>query len=50
MQLVIGSIVRAHGIRGEVLVRVTTDDPEDRFQVGSVLRTDPTSAGPYNGR
>jgi 16S rRNA processing protein RimM len=46
MQLVIGSIVRAHGIRGEVVVRVTTDDPEDRFKVGSVLCTDPASAGP----
>ena len=46
MQLVIGSVVRAHGVRGEVVVRVTTDDPQDRFKVGSVLDTDPASAGP----
>lgn len=46
MHLVIGSVVRAHGIHGEVVVYVTTDDPEDRFVVGSVLATDPTTAGP----
>jgi 16S rRNA processing protein RimM len=48
MQLVIGSIVRAHGIRGEVVVRVTTDEPQDRFKVGSVLDADPASAGPLH--
>jgi 16S rRNA processing protein RimM len=46
MQLVIGSVVRAHGIRGEVVVAVTTDEPEDRYVVGSVLATDPTASGP----
>jgi 16S rRNA processing protein RimM len=45
-QLVIGSVVRAHGVRGEVVVYVTTDDPEDRYEAGSVLVTDPASAGP----
>jgi 16S rRNA processing protein RimM len=45
-QLVIGSVVRAHGVRGEVVVYVTTDDPEDRYVVGSVLVTDPPAAGP----
>lgn len=44
--VVVGSIVRAHGIRGEVVVYVTTDDPEDRFAAGSVLKTDPAAAGP----
>ncbi len=38
--------MRAHGIRGEVVIYVTTDEPEDRFAVGSVLATDPTAAGP----
>lgn len=46
MQLVIGSIVRAHGVRGEVTVYVTTDDPEDRYVAGAVLDTDPATAGP----
>jgi len=45
-QLVIGSVVRAHGVRGEVVVYVTTDDPDDRYGVGSVLATDPATAGP----
>jgi 16S rRNA processing protein RimM len=46
MQLVIGSIVRAHGVRGEVVVAVTTDEPQDRYVAGSVLETDPATAGP----
>jgi 16S rRNA processing protein RimM len=46
MQLVIGSVVRAHGVRGEVVVAVTTDEPQDRYVVGSVLATDPASSGP----
>jgi len=37
MQLVIGQIVRPHGIRGEVVVEVTTDDPAARFAAGSEL-------------
>jgi 16S rRNA processing protein RimM len=46
VQLVVGRIGRAHGIRGDVLVDVRTDDPELRFAVGSVLATDPAAAGP----
>jgi 16S rRNA processing protein RimM len=46
MQLVIGSIVRAHGVRGEVVVAVTTDEPQDRYVAGSVLETDPATSGP----
>ena len=46
MQLVIGSVVRAHGVRGEVVVAVTTDEPQDRYVAGSVLETDPATAGP----
>lgn len=46
MQLVIGSVVRAHGVRGEVVVAVTTDEPQSRYVVGSVLETDPATAGP----
>jgi len=39
-------VVRPHGIRGEVAVEVRTDDPDQRFAVGSVLDTDPPEAGP----
>ena len=41
MLLVVGEIVRPHGVRGEVLVHVRTDEPADRFAPGSVLITDP---------
>ncbi|MPZ97557.1 MAG: ribosome maturation factor RimM [Propionibacteriales bacterium] len=46
MELVIGRIGRAHGIRGELSVDLRTDDPEARFAVGTVVATDPASAGP----
>jgi 16S rRNA processing protein RimM len=46
MQLVVGRIGRPHGIRGDVAVDVRTDDPELRFAVGSVLRTEPAAIGP----
>jgi 16S rRNA processing protein RimM len=57
MLLVIGRIVRPHGIRGEVVVDVRTDEPAQRFAVGSVLVTDPPgssltveAARPHQGR
>ena len=46
MQLVIGRIIRPHGVRGEVVVEIHTDSPAERFTVGSALATDPTEAGP----
>jgi 16S rRNA processing protein RimM len=46
MQLVVGQIVRPHGVRGELVVDVRTDEPDLRFAVGSVLQTDPATAGP----
>ena len=48
MQLVIGRILRAHGVRGEVVVEITTDEPAARFVAGSVLVTDPAAAGPLS--
>ena len=45
MLLVVGQIVRPHGIRGEVVVDVRTDEPEERFAPGSVLVTDPGASG-----
>jgi 16S rRNA processing protein RimM len=46
MQLVVGRVGRPHGLRGEVTVEVRTDDPDDRFAAGSVLRTEPADRGP----
>jgi 16S rRNA processing protein RimM len=46
VQLVVGRIGRAHGIRGDVFVNVRTDDPGTRFAAGSVLATDPADVGP----
>jgi 16S rRNA processing protein RimM len=41
MDVVVGRVGRAHGIRGEVGVEIRTDEPERRFTVGTVLRADP---------
>jgi 16S rRNA processing protein RimM len=46
MQVTVGRIGRAHGIRGDVVVGVRTDEPELRFAVGSRLDTDRTDIGP----
>ena len=46
MQLVIGRIGKPHGLRGELNVGIRTDDPEERFAIGAVLRTDPPERGP----
>ncbi|HET9517450.1 MAG TPA: ribosome maturation factor RimM [Actinoplanes sp.] len=37
--LIVGHIGKPHGIRGEVLVTVRTDEPEARFVAGSVFTT-----------
>jgi 16S rRNA processing protein RimM len=36
---VVGRVVKPHGIRGELVVDVRTDSPEERFAPGTVLRT-----------
>ena len=38
MELTIGRVVKAHGVTGEVVVEVRSDDPETRFAPGAVLR------------
>ncbi len=38
MDLVVGRVVKAHGVCGELVVDVRTDDPDERFAGGSVLR------------
>jgi 16S rRNA processing protein RimM len=46
IEVVVGRVGRAHGLRGELAVEVRTDDPESRLAPGAVLRTDPAAAGP----
>ncbi len=43
VETVVGVIGRAHGIRGEVIIDVRTDDPDVRFCVGAVLRAEDSS-------
>lgn len=38
MELMIGRVVKSHGIRGEVAVESTTDEPEIRYAVGEILQ------------
>jgi 16S rRNA processing protein RimM len=46
VQVTVGRIGRPHGIRGDVVVGVRTDEPELRFARGSQLDTDPAEVGP----
>ncbi|MEI7797821.1 MAG: ribosome maturation factor RimM [Actinomycetes bacterium] len=46
MLLIVGRIGRVHGVRGEVTVEVRTDSPEERFEVGTTIATDPPKFGP----
>jgi 16S rRNA processing protein RimM len=46
MQVTVGRIGRPHGLRGDVVIGVRTDEPELRFAVGSRLDTDPADVGP----
>lgn len=38
MDLVIGRVAKAHGVRGELVVDVRTDDPDQRFAPGTTVR------------
>ena len=46
MDLVVGRVVRAHGVTGEVVVEIRTDDPDTRFAAGTALRAKPSGGGP----
>jgi len=46
MDLVVGRVVKAHGVTGEVVVEVRTDDPEARFAPGTRLRAQPPGDAP----
>ena len=57
IEVVVGQIGRAHGIRGDVTIDVRTDEPERRFAVGAVLRAEEgprrftvTAARDHSGR
>ncbi|MEV6275839.1 ribosome maturation factor RimM [Nocardia sp. NPDC051832] len=38
MELVVGRVAKSHGVRGELVVEVRTDEPDARFAVGNTLR------------
>jgi 16S rRNA processing protein RimM len=40
VRVVVGRVVRPHGVRGEAVVEARTDRPEQRFAPGRVLLTD----------
>jgi 16S rRNA processing protein RimM len=44
LELIVGRVAKAHGISGEVVVDVRTDDPAARFASGSALRAKRTGA------
>lgn len=59
VEVVIGRVGRAHGVRGEVSVDLRTDEPDRRFQVGTQLRLSPpkplasvtiSAVRPHSGR
>ena len=57
VEVVVGIIGRAHGIRGDVTIDVRTDEPERRFAVGQTLRAEDgrrtftvTSSRDHSGR
>ena len=45
MDLVVGRVAKAHGVTGEVVVDVRTDDPAGRFAAGKSLRGRPGRGG-----
>jgi 16S rRNA processing protein RimM len=51
MRIVVGRVGRPHGIRGEVVIGVRTDEPDLRFAVGATVdvRSSPDDGGPDDG-
>jgi 16S rRNA processing protein RimM len=45
MRVIVGRVGRPHGIRGEVVIGVRTDEPDLRFAVGAILDAGPTPDG-----
>lgn len=46
VEVTVGVIGRPHGIRGEVVVDLRTDEPDRRLAVGAVLTAEPAGGGP----
>ncbi len=49
MRVIIGRVGRPHGIRGEVVIGVRTDEPDLRFAVGATLDVAQQEEGPTDG-
>ena len=49
MRIVVGRVGRPHGIRGEVVIGVRTDEPDLRFAAGAVLDVGRSPEGPADG-
>ncbi|MFV0494669.1 ribosome maturation factor RimM [Mycobacterium sp.] len=45
MELIVGRVAKAHGIAGELVVEVRTDDPDARFAAGCRVRAKPRGNG-----
>jgi 16S rRNA processing protein RimM len=45
LELTVGRVVKAHGIGGEVVVEIRTDDPAARFAPGNTLRAKRSRVG-----
>jgi len=45
MRVIVGRIGRPHGLRGEVVIGVRTDEPDLRFAVGATLEARPAPGG-----
>ncbi len=46
MDVTVARIGRAHGLRGDVVLDIRTDDPVTRLVPGAVFRTEPAEQGP----
>lgn len=46
MELTVARVGKAHGLRGEVVLDLRTDEPEERLAVGERLETRPAATGP----
>jgi 16S rRNA processing protein RimM len=45
MRVIVGRVGRPHGIRGEVVIGVRTDEPDLRFAVGATMDAGPSPDG-----
>jgi 16S rRNA processing protein RimM len=48
VELTIGRAVKAHGVTGELVVEIRTDDPELRFAPGTILHAKSSDHGEHN--